>query len=244
MTKRPVIGITVSQKNLVWSKSNYIPSSYTEAIHAAGGIPQLIPLEYPLDHLIDLRSECAGILLTGGEDIEPSLYHRISHLSVLSTCVERDTIELNLTRLAAETGWPILGICRGHQMLNVALGGTLYTHIPAQFKTDIDHQASEYYEHHYLAHGIKVEKDTLMSAILGAESLKVNTRHHQAVKDLAANLQVTARATDGLIEGLELPGHPFFLGVQWHPECLQDIENHRRIFSSFINAAREFETGG
>lgn len=242
--KRPVIGITVSQKNLQWGRANYIPTDYTKAIHAAGGIPQIIPLEYPLDQLIDLRSECAGILLTGGEDIEPSLYHRLSHCTVQATCAERDATEFTLTRLAAETGWPILGICRGHQMLNVALGGTLYTHIPAQFDTNIDHQASEFYDHHYLAHTVKIEKDTSLNAILGTESLEVNTRHHQAVKDLAANLRVTARATDGLIEGLELPRHPFFVGVQWHPECLQDIENQKRIFTSFIAAAREFAAGG
>lgn len=244
MIKRPVIGITVSQKNLQWGRSNYIPSDYTKAIHAAGGIPQLIPLEYALDQLPDLRFECSGVLLTGGEDIEPSLYHRLSHCAVQNTCSERDKIELNLTRLAAEIGWPILGICRGHQMLNVALGGTLYTHIPDQFETNIDHQASEFFDHHYLAHAVKIEKDTLLSTILGTESLKVNTRHHQAVKDLAANLQVTAWATDGLIEGIELPGHPFFLGVQWHPECLQDIEGHKSIFTSFIAAAREYAPGG
>ncbi|HOM68112.1 MAG TPA: gamma-glutamyl-gamma-aminobutyrate hydrolase family protein [Anaerolineaceae bacterium] len=240
----PVIGVTVSQKNLQWERSNYIPTDYTKAILAAGGIPQLIPLEYPLDRLIELRAECAGILLTGGEDIEPGLYHRLTHCSIQTTCAERDATEYTLTRLAAETGWPILGICRGHQMLNVALGGTLYTHIPAQFKTDIDHQASEYNDHQFLAHTVIIEKNTSLNAILHTESLKVNTRHHQAVKDLAENLRVTARATDGLIEGIELPGHPFFLGVQWHPECLQDIESHKQIFTSFIAAAREFSAGG
>jgi putative glutamine amidotransferase len=234
---QPVIGITISQKTIEGFRSNFVHTEYTTAIQSAGGLPILIPIEYPLLQVDALRRICAGILLTGGGDINSMLFNGEPHPSIGTPCDKRDALEQAIINKAVQTDWPLLGICRGHQMLNVALGGTLYTHIPAQYPNSLDHQASEDMDHEHLAHEVRLDPDTELCRILGLENMQVNSRHHQAVKDLAPILKVTARSSDGLIEGIELPGHRFCQGVQWHPESLQNLEEQRRLFSEFIKAA-------
>lgn len=234
---QPVIGITISQKYIEGFRSNFIHTEYTTAIQRAGGLPLLIPIEYPLLQVDVLRSICSGILLTGGGDINIILFNGEPHPSIGKPCDKRDALEQAIISKAVQTDWPLLGICRGHQMLNVALGGSLYTHIPTQYSNSLNHQESDGKDHEHLAHEVQLDSATELSRILGFETMRVNSRHHQAVKELAPILRVTARSSDGLIEGIELPGHRFCQGVQWHPESLQNLEEQRRIFTEFIRDA-------
>lgn len=226
---RPMIGLTLSDK----SAANLNSNKYIETIQAAGGDVKLIPNNSTVDELEEFRRICDGVLLSGGGDIDPLLYGQQPHHATHTINMNRDRVEFGLVHLALDSNWPILGICRGHQMLNVALGGTLFQDIPTVCASDIRHQVNDLYP----AHTIQIEASTKLHQILDQDSIQVNSRHHQAIQDLASDLRVTARSSDGLIEGIELPGHPYFIGVQWHPENLQDHEEHKRIFESFIAAA-------
>lgn len=237
---RPLVGLTVSQiAKKHGQKANLMFTAYTEAIRGAGGSPVLIPNEYPLDAtcLETLRDVLHGIVLTGGGDIDPALYQAEPDPYAGNIVEARDRLEKALVELAIRTDWPLLGICRGQQMLNAALGGTLYTHIPQQYNTTIVHSQPESMTPDYLVHDVEIIPASRLGSIITTRKIRVNSRHHQAVKDLAPSLIVTARASDGLIEGIELPDHPFCLGVQWHPESLQTMEEQRNIFSAFITAA-------
>lgn len=226
---RPLIGLTLSDT----SNANLDFNKYIEAIQAAGGDIKVIPNNSTVNELDEFRRICDGILLSGGGDIDPLLYRQQRHPATHSINLKRDRLEFRLALLALDSDWPILGICRGHQMLNAALGGTLFQDIPTDYTSDIRHQEADLYP----AHSINIEISTKLHQILDQDSIQVNSRHHQAVQDLAPELRVTARSSDGLIEGIEHPGHRYFIGVQWHPENLQDHEEHKRIFESFIAAA-------
>jgi putative glutamine amidotransferase len=234
--KRPVIGITTSQMNMGDDKTNYLSSEYITAICDAGGAPILIPGEYPVDHLDEILGICDGILLSGGGDIDPNLYHGENHRRVSNVYRERDALECGLARQAARIDLPVLGICRGLQIMNVALGGTLYTHLPVQFGMKINHQVPDTYEDECLAHQVDIMEGTRLYAILNKNSIQVNSHHHQAIKNLAPELRVTARSSDGLIEGIEHPTLRYYIGVQWHPESIQELEEEKSIFASFIAA--------
>lgn len=235
---KPLIGITASQINRSHSrKANLVLADYTNAIRSAGGLPLLIPNEYPLEDIEVLRGRLNGVLLTGGGDIDPEMYGIHDHETAAHVVDARDRLEKELVLLAVKSNWPLLGICRGQQMLNVALGGTLYTNIPSQYDTPILHDQPDSRQPACRVHEVNITPRSLLAGIIDRDCIRVNSRHHQAVKDLAPGLTVTACASDGLIEGVELPGHRFCLGVQWHPESLQALEEHSRIFTSFITAA-------
>lgn len=233
-----LIGLTVSQTSRSHKrKASLLLSEYCRAIQSAGGSPVLIPNEFPPANVESLREVLRGILLTGGGDIDPLVYQvKDDHLSK-NIVKERDGLEKALVELAVRTDWPLLGICRGQQMLNVALGGTLYSDIPSQYPTSIVHSQPDEAVPGLLVHDVEINPDSRLGSIITARTIRVNSRHHQAVKETAPVLCVTARATDGLIEGIEYPGQRFCLGVQWHPESLQTMEEHRNIFKTFIKSA-------
>jgi len=238
--KKPVIGITISKKaDKVEGFKNFVPSAYVIAVKNAGGIPLLIPNEFPLDDVSALCAELAGVLLSGGGDLHPSHYHQARRVETSNICAERDELEIKLASLAVDMNLPILGICRGHQLINVALGGTLYQHLPADHPSSIAHNTPDSISKDHIAHQVEIVKNTALHNILGVAHLDVNSRHHQAVNEPAPGLLVTACASDGLIEAFELPGHHFCVGVQWHPENFRAILEHRNIFESFISAAIE-----
>ncbi len=225
----PVIGLTLSDKSIPQFNTN----SYVKAILTAGGIPKLIPNLSTDADLNEFQRICDGFLVSGGGDIDPRLYGQQCHPTTLNINPKRDRVELRLVKIALDSDLPILGICRGHQVMNVALGGTLFQDIPTMCSSKIQHQL----ENVYPAHTINVEASTKLHQILDLDSIQVNSRHHQAIKDMPSELRVTARSSDGLIESIEHPERRFFIGVQWHPENLQDYDEHRRIFESFIAAA-------
>jgi putative glutamine amidotransferase len=150
---------------------------------------------------------------------------------------ERDTLEIPLLRFVVAQEKPFLGICRGLQVTNVALGGTLYTHIEDQYPGALKHDWYPDIPRDTLAHPVRVEEGSRMAEILGEPLLQVNSLHHQGIKDLAPTLKAAAYAPDGMIEAVEMPGHRFGLAVQWHPEWLTDQEPMRKLFRAFVQAA-------
>lgn len=236
----PLIGVTCTQETGVNNAPamERISVMYTDAVTAAGGLPVILPTDLPIEELETLRHKLDGILLTGGGDIDPIRYRGKSHPRLTYVSTKRDELEIALAKLAAKSDWPLFGICRGVQVMNVALHGTLYVNVPTQFPTTLDHDTPIDQGRDLIAHEVTIEAGTRLATILGSERIPVNSFHHQAVREIAPGLKVSARATDGLVEGLELADHRFFLGVQWHPECIQDHPEQRLLFQAFIQAAQ------
>ena len=234
----PIIGLTTHNSE---NKNGYpivaLMHQYISAVSEAGGVPMLIPSGITSEAVKALIDRVDGILLTGGGDIAIERYGGQPHLSVAGIDPERDRVEFALLQTAAKTGKPFLGICRGFQVVNVALGGTLYTHIQEQLPGAVKHDYDSDSQRLFLAHSIRLEKSSSLASILNEAELNVNSLHHQGAKDLAPSLKPAAYAPDGLVEGLEFPGHPFGIAVQWHPEWLMDQPVTRRLFGAFIEAA-------
>ncbi len=233
----PVIGITgnFSEGNLMLA-----PGYYTSVLKA-GGIPFIIPPFEDEDVLVKLLDEVDGILLTGGADINPLFLHEEPIKELHGINPHRDRQELLLTRLAANRQLPLLGICRGMQVMNAALGGVLYQDIHVQMEgVRIKH--SQDLERSFASHTVKIEPDTLLEKILQADSVAVNSFHHQAVKEPAPGFKVSARAADGVIEAIESCAYKSMLGVQWHPECfiLRGEECMMPLFDWLVREAGSF----
>lgn len=213
--------------------------TYVEAVATAGGAPVLIPPNLDEGALRAIYERLDGLLLAGGEDIHPKHYGEAIHEKCGQIDEARDTVELTLTRWALAEGLPVLGICRGIQVLNVAAGGTLYQDIASQLPGSLKHNCWPDYPRNYLAHQVTVSGDSRVAAILGQSRVGVNSTHHQAIKDLAPGFKIAARAADGVIEAIEGHDHPFAVGVQWHPEELVGkAPPMRRLFEEFVSAAR------
>jgi putative glutamine amidotransferase len=205
---------------------------------AAEGEPFLISNATSLAHLPALRLTLDGVLLSGGGDIDPVWYSAEPHPSISGINKSRDRLEIELARLAVTTDWPLLGICRGCQVLNVALAGSLYTHIPDQVHSTLTHNVTDTWAANHLSHEVEIHPGSVLSALVQRQKIMINSRHHQGIRELAAGLVVTARSSDDLIEAVEMPGKRFCLAVQWHPENLQHIPEHQGIFTGFVAAAR------
>jgi putative glutamine amidotransferase len=234
---KPLIGITTNQStNANGHPTVTLMQAYIHAIMQAGGVPVLIPSMIHEDGWDALYARLDGILFSGGGDIAIQHFAGEPHPRVYDVDPERDAIELNLIHASAADGKPFLGICRGCQLVNVGLGGTLYTHLADQLPGALDHA----YPGHLrttLVHQVKIEEGTRVAEILGEPILRVNSLHHQGLKDLAPSLRPAAYAPDGLVEAVELPDHPFGIAVQWHPEWLTDQEPTRNLFRKFVEAA-------
>lgn len=215
-----------------------VPGTYTRAVDLAGGAPVLIPLQLGQETLSSIFEKLDGLLLVGGFDIDPKEFGE----NVLPECGEietdRDATELALTRWALADSRPILGICRGIQVLNVAAGGSLYQDIASQVATNVKHDYGNR-EGHLLAHEVDVEPNTRVSRLLGADQVKVNSLHHQSVKQIAPGLRVVGRAPDGIVEAIESADDRFVVGVQFHPERMLDSDARMlRLFEEFVASAR------
>jgi putative glutamine amidotransferase len=213
-----------------------IQQSYPNAILQAGGLPVLLPAGIPESEWKELFKWLDGILFPCGPDIAIERFGGVPHPAVYGVDEARDAFELGLANLAAGKGKPFLGICRGCQVVNVALGGTLYTHIPDQHPNALKHDGEEY---DLLAHAVRIEAGSQIGKMLGESILNVNSLHHQGIKEVAPVLEAVAFAPDGLVEAVELPEHPFAIAVQWHPEWLTDQEPIRRLFKAFVDAAAD-----
>jgi len=244
--RRPIIGIPTQTLQSIEGIPEGLPESwvmnqrYSRAVAAAGGLPVMIPLLEEEDTLRALYDRLDGVLVPGGVDLDPATYGE----APLPTCGRldpaRDRVELAFARWAIEEGKPLFGLCRGLQILNVALGGTLYQDIAAQRHDAIKHDyfPTAGYSRDHLAHPVSVTSGSRLDALVGTAPLHVNSMHHQAVKDLAPALVSTAVAPDGLIEAVESTHHQFLLGVQWHPESLTERDPRmHRLVAGFVEAA-------
>lgn len=243
-SSRPIIGIIA--KRYLWPGSANtwvagIGERYVRAVEGAGGIPLLIALSEDAEVLDRLYGLCGGLLFAGGGDVEPRHFGAEPHPNLGTVEPLRDQVELALARRALDERKPMLGICRGVQLLNVALGGTLYQDIPAELDGAADHYASSKLpDRSHAAHAIDLAGDSWLAERLGAATIEVNTFHHQALKEIAPGLRVVGRAPDGVVEAVEGTGAGFIVGVQCHPEELWDRADPRwaRVFRMFIERCR------
>lgn len=214
--------------------------AYVRALIRAGAAPFLLPPLTDPSLLHHLYEQLDGVLLPGGMDVDPSRYGEPPHEKCDPSCREQDEAELTLARWAVADQVPLLAICRGIQVLNVALGGSLYQDIQAQVPGAKKHDRSPDQPRDHLSHRVTVAPGTRLHSILGVSSLPVNSMHHQALKNVAAGLIVAARALDGIIEAVEIGEHPFAVAVQWHPEELIDDSPHAlRLFEAFVEECRK-----
>lgn len=241
--ERPVIGVTC----LAGGEKARL---YAEAVAAHGGLVILVPAlpgcpcSPEEEEWMRLGQRLDGLLLSGGGDVDPSIYGQPPGPWLRGLCPERDALELALARWAVRSGLPVLGICRGLQVLNVAAGGTLYQDVEREYPGGgsllLLHEQRE--ERPVATHLVEIEPGTLLWRVVGRREVSVNSFHHQAVRAVAPGWLASARAPDGLIEGIELPGHPFALGVQWHPEELWEEGGPdnpaRRLFTALVEAAQ------
>lgn len=232
---RPVIGIAsdIASKS-GRSDSAFAPLTYVEALRASGAIAVILPPQP--ENAASLLEGLDGLLLAGGADCDPAVYGEARHATVKPMDPRRQSNDLSLAALAREQGVPALGICLGLQMMNVSAGGTLIQDIDSHLQTDIRHSSELEVRRR---HAVAVHPETHLSSILGARELEVNSSHHQAVGRLGKGFRVTAHAPDGIVEGIEDPDHPFYLGVQWHPEDMRGEPAGDALFLAFVAAARK-----
>ena len=234
---KPVIGLTCSFRTDGGNPQHYLNDSYIGTIRHFGGIPLLIPVLATAQELELLLGCCDGILLTGGDDLDPALFGESILNDTVAIAPERDAMEYAVLDLAVKRQMPIFGICRGIQVMNVYFGGTLYQDIPTQIPSDVAHRMEKPY--HRAGHRCILEENSPLYALAGATEIGVNSHHHQAVRDLAPGFLTMGRSEDGIIEAICDPSKPFRWGVQWHPERIWDIEeSSAKLFEAFIEACR------
>ena len=244
--RKPLIGITGGLSPVISSMTmDHMPlqrhrlnDSYIQAVIQAGGIPVILPVCEDPALMQALADRVDGVLLSGGDDLDPNLYGKRPTGKLGNVCDRRDASELALADYVLNhTAKPLLGICRGEQVLNVALGGTLYIDLPSLGTED---HSLTMYPRNMVTHQVQVAEDSRLARILGDGVRWVNSFHHQAVDAPGRNLVVTARSIpDNVIEAVEFPGDRFVVGVQWHPEELRHLEDAAALFRAFVEAAGE-----
>lgn len=243
--KSPIIGIsanllTIESGAFQGRERAAVGYDYVQAVKLAGGIPLILPI---VEETQAVQSQVAlidGLLLSGGYDVSPLNYGEEPQRYLEETRPERDAYELALINVAYASQKPILGICRGLQLLNVAFGGTLYQDIPHAFSTSLQHSQKAKPEE--ATHTVELVEGSLLQQIMKTSTLLTNSYHHQAIKELAPGFQVNARAKDHVIEGIEKIGDLFILAVQWHPELMiLKYTQMQRLFQGLVEAARSLE---
>lgn len=235
----PIIGVTTyNQENKSGYPISAVMKKYISVIGDAGGAVVLIPSGMTERALVSIMGKLNGVLFTGGGDVDPSFYNFEDHHFLKQVDTDRDLTEMTLAKSVVSSGIPFLGICRGLQVINVAFGGTLFSHIPFQLSNAIKHDYNSSTERELLVHDVMLETDSQLMQIMGEEKLRVNSLHHQGIKDLAQDFRAVGFSPDGLIEAIELPTHQFGMAVQWHPEWLSQYPSARRLFTAFVQSAK------
>ena len=245
-TYRPTIGITTQTLQAIDGIPAGLPSSvvmnqrYYEAVASAGGAPVLIPLLDDIDALRATYEACGGIMIPGGVDVDPATYGETPHEKLGRIDPDRDRVELQLTRWAIEDRKPLLGLCRGLQVINVAAGGTLFQDLDDQLEGAIRHDYFPTYgfDRDYVSHEVAVARESRLHALVDVDQLPVNSMHHQGVKQLGKGLVACAHSADGLVEAVESVNGHWMVGVQWHPEVFDaDDPRTRELFRGFVRAS-------
>lgn len=214
-------------------ESLWMLPGYPDGIREAGGLPFIFPLTTDREEIAQLCNMCGGFLFTGGHDVCPELYGENPLPGLVVSCRERDELEKQVLDHAVAENKAILGICRGIQFINAALGGTLYQDLPSQHPSDTEHHMTAPYDRE--CHRVSICRDSALYGLLGTETLGVNSYHHQAVRTVAPGLQIMARSEDGLAEAVCMEHKKFIWAVQWHPEfSYRTDENSRKIFRAFV----------
>lgn len=245
MEAKPLIGIsayTYYKPNRPTHRYDVCYARNAEAIEEAGGLPVLIPSRLSEASLRQIYERLDGVLLPGGGDIDPSYYEQEPQEKLFEVDRARDEMEFSLVRWAEKDDLPMFAICRGIQVVNVALGGNLVQDIPSMVQTELQHNIDiTAVPRNKILHNVRIEEGSRLASIIGEPQVPVNSIHHQTIGDrIAPGLVVSARADDDLIEGLENPDKKFFVAVQWHPEDLvADDARMRALFESFVATARE-----
>lgn len=230
------VGLTGMQHSLQGEVEGvFVAEGYSNALAAAGALPLVIPILREEKALAALAEELDGLVLTGGEDVDPVHFGEEPFPGLGRISPLRDELEIRLVKSFVERDKPVLAICRGIQVLNVALGGSLWQDLPRQWKRPLQHRQNAPRWH--CSHSIHVYEGTKLAEIIGAGPIRVNSFHHQAIKDVAPGLSVAATSADGVIEAVECRSHRFLLGVQWHPENLwREHPSSFSLFTAFVAA--------
>lgn len=230
---RPIIGVTSSFDND--KQQMLINMTYVRSVELAGGLPVILPVTEDKQMIAEMVDRVDGLLFTGGPDIDPQLFNEEPIPGQGGISPQRDLLDLELLRLALAKDKPVLGICRGIQVLAVAAGGTLYQDINSQMKGILKHGQDA--PRWYATHSVTVKPGTKLACIMEAPTLRVNTYHHQAIKDVPRDFVVSAEAEDGIIEAIESTKHRFVFGVQFHPECFYEARTFLPIFEALVKTA-------
>lgn len=232
---KPIIGVMPlwdDEKESIWMLPGYM-----EGIKEAGGLPFIFPMTDDEEDIEQLCNICDGFLFTGGHDVSTDLYLEDPVLGMVDSCRARDDMELKVLDIAVKQDKAVLGICRGIQFINAALGGTLYQDLPSQRPSAVEHHMTAPYDRP--VHKVSIVKNTPLYELIKLDELGVNSYHHQAVKVLSSKLSVMAESEDGLTEAVYMPGKKYIWAVQWHPEFSYKVDkNSRKIFKSFADACR------
>ena len=240
----PIIGVTSYRNQSQLGFDQYsISEHYISSLAQAGACPIIIPLGLGEVAMDDLLSRLDGVLFSGGGDIHPRFYSSPGHSQVAEVDEDRDRVELYLLKQILRMQRPILGVCRGLQLINVGLGGSLWDDLGAQNPEFLDHDCSSDWPRDHLAHEIVIHPDSRLAEILGAKQAQVNSLHHQGIRSLSEQLRPLASAPDGLIEAVEIRGYPYGIGVQWHPEWMPQDPQMQALFRSFVSAAKRTRRG-
>ncbi|MBD9227449.1 MAG: gamma-glutamyl-gamma-aminobutyrate hydrolase family protein [Clostridiales bacterium] len=207
--------------------------NYAENIRRAGGIPILAVNNDCAEEYADLAD---GLLLSGGKDVEPKLYGQEKMFDFVITDPQRDDLEYKIIKAFVDRRKPIWGICRGIQIMNVAAGGTLYQDLEIEGK--FEHHFGDKYPRNYPWHDLKIEKGSILEEIYGKTEIRINSFHHQAVKDPGKDIEIIAKSADGVPEAIVQKNHPFSVAVQWHPEMMYDSEEQLKLLKAFVDACR------
>lgn len=240
MNAYPLIGVSGSIN--AKETEHFLLRSYFSALIAAGAIPVMLSPAMDDAMINACLSRLDGLLLAGGNDLAPELFGAEPVEALGEVNPLRDHFEMKLIPKAFEMKMPVLGICRGMQSMNVAMGGTLWQDLPSQYRTQDNQPPLAHRQTRpdfYPSHSISLQKDSLLYSLLASEKLNVNSFHHQAVREVAPGLRASAYAPDGVVEAIEHPSHPFFVGVQWHPERYYDrLTDAKALFDGFARSIR------
>lgn len=245
-SKKPIIGIlsnieTIEKEPFLGQERACLNQTYINAIVKGGGIPVMLPVIHDKESIRAQISLVDGLVLSGGYDVHPLYYGEEPHPSLRFIYPERDLYEMEALSLACQQEKPILGICRGLQLINVAFGGTLYQDL-SQNSSEPPLKHSQEAKMHVAVHTVDITPDTILHSIFGKDSVGTNSFHHQGIKQLASGLIASAFARDGVIEGIEKENYPFMVAVQWHPERMVDHDPAMlHLFQFFIAKALEFK---